>query len=438
MQPLKEAFNLLKTLKPSEVDHFHSFLEFESPKNHRKFISLSKLVLKSESDNLPDNKAIGKIFPSPQVYRRVNEYKEILKKYILNYVIEEESYSRLNSRTILLRYLRSHDLMEDFESDFEDLKEELEKEHAEDGFRSLYINFLNESRRNFFHIYYNEKNYRSNAINANYEELEMIKSWINSGHLLNKIFYDFCLRAAHKIESETLQKSPYRNFKPEFFSIEEYLKMLDSQEVPLLYKTYILDILEGSEKVKPKEYHQAVEKIFYSNYHDASTNVKNNILILLISSNKIPEDQKGEYYKELVELKDELSPGVLNRYVLDHLEEDIKKARKEYDRLKGKATRDPENDMNAIEGILLCREEKYREALEILNQVVIYQQDNMYFDVNLALLKAYSELGDTEIAYSKLNNLKVYHHKYKNHLNPEREKKYKYLINDYKRLLERN
>lgn len=436
MQPLKEALGILSTFKPSEIEHFHSFLAFENPKQHKNYVKLSKLILKCDPEDLPDSKSLSKLFPSPQVYRRVNEYRELIEKYLLNYILSEESYNSFNRKSVFLRFLRNNDLMEVFDDEFQDLKEELQIGHLKDDFRSVYINFLNEARRNFFHVYYNEKNYKFNAISANFLELEKIKSWINSGHLLNKIFFDFTLRAAHKIEAETLQKSAQRTFEPEFFSIKEYLKMLDSQEIPLLYKTYILDILEGSEEIESKSYHQAVEKIFYSNYHDANINVKNNILIILISSSKIPQGMKSEYYKELVDLKSELSPGIINKYILEHLEEDVNKARQEYDRLMKKATQDPENDLNAINGILLCREEKYDEALEILNQVVIYQQDNMYFDVNLALLKCFYEIGDIEVAYSKLNNLKVYYHKYKEHLSSDKDSKYKYLINDYKRMLD--
>ncbi|MEQ8303136.1 MAG: hypothetical protein RIB47_07075 [Cyclobacteriaceae bacterium] len=435
MQPLKEAFEILNTLKPSEIDHFLNFVAFENPKQHKNYIRLTDLVIKKGKDDLPNNKALSKIFPSPQVYRRVNEYKDILKKYLLTYIIPEESYAALNSEVIYLRYLRNHGLMDQFESEFEDVKRELEASHSRDDFRSLYINFLNESRRNFYHVYYNEQNFKYNSVAANYKELDKIKKWINSGHLFNKIFYDFSLRAAHKIEEGTLQKSAQKAFTPEFFSFKEYMEMLDSQELPLLYKTYILDILEGNDKIKARTYHQVVEKIFYSNYHEASVNVKNNILILLISSSKIPQELKSEYYKELVDLKEELNPGVLNKYILEHLEKDVKKARTEFDRLRNKA-KDPENDLNAIEGIVLCREGKYNEALELLNQVMIYQQDNMYFDVNLALLKAYYEIGDIEVAHSKLNNLKVYYHKYKEHMGGEKESKYKYLINDYKRMLD--
>ncbi len=436
MQPLKEAFEILNTLKPSEIEHFERFIAFENPKQYKNYLKLLAVVLKKGKDDLPDNKALAKIFPSPQVYRRVNEFKAVLKKYLVTYILPEESYSDLNSKVMYLRYLRNQGLMDQFESEFEDLKQELEEQHPKDDFRSLYINFLNESRRNFYHVYYNEQNFKFNSISSNYLELEKIKNWINSGHLFNKIFYDFSLRAAHKIEEGTLQKSAQRTFKPAFFSLNEYMEMLDSQEVPLLYKTYILDILEGSEKIKPKAYHQAVEKIFFSNYHEANVNVKNNILILLISSSKIPQESKSEYYKELVELKEELSPGVLNKYILEHLENDVAMARKEFNRLRNKANKDPENDLKAIEGIILCREAKYKAALEFLNQVVIYQQDNMYFDVNLALLKSYYEIGDIEVAYSKLNNLKVYYHKYKEHMGADKESKYKYLINDYKRMLE--
>lgn len=436
MQPLKEAYQILTTFRNSEIEHFHEFLAFESPKQHKLYLKLSKLILKSSEDDLPDTRELNGIFPSPQVYRRVNEFKDILKKYLKIYILAGEPYARINDRILYLRFLRKHKFMDTFESEYDSIREDLQESYAMDDFRSIYVNFLNESRRNFFHVYYNDKNYKYNAISANYLELEKIKKWINSGHLFNKIFFDFSLRAAHKIEAETLQKSAQRTFEPAFFSIKEYMAMLDSQEIPLLYKTYILDILEGSEDINPKSYHQAVEKIFYSNYHDANINVKNNILILLISSGKIPQELKSEYYRELVDLKDELSPGVINRYILEHLEGDVGKARNEFDRLREKATQDPENDLNAIEGIVLCREEKYQEALALLNKVIIYQQDNMYFDVNLALLKCYYEIGDVEIAYAKLNNLKVYHHKYKDHLSDDKERKYKYLINDYKRMLD--
>lgn len=436
MQPLKEAFEILNTLKPSEIEHFHSFVAFENPKQYKNFLKLSDLVIKKGIEHLPDNKELAKLFPSPQVYRRVNEFKDVLKKYLLAYILPEESYAKLNAKVMYLRYLRTHGLMDQFEAEFEDVKEELEAKHPNDNFRSLYINFLNESRRKFFHSYYNEQNFKYSTVASNYQELEKIKEWINSGHLFNKIFFDFSLRAAHKIEEGTLQKSAQKPFEPEFFSIKDYMGMLDSKELPLLYKTYILDILEASEKIKAKAYHQAVEKIFFSNYHEANINVKNNILILLISSDKIPEDLKSEYYKELVELKKELSPGVLNKYILEHLEEQVEKARIEFDRLRKKATKDPDNDLNAIEGIILCREGNYRQSLDLLNQVMIYQQDNMYFDVNLALLKAHYEIGDIEVAHSKLNNLKVYYHKYKKHMGPDKEDKYKYLINDYKRMLE--
>lgn len=436
MQPLKEAHELLSTLKPSEIDHFKRFIEFENPKHSKNYHKLSDLILKSDIENLPDSKRLSSLFPSPQVYRRVNEFKETLQKYILSYIIEKESYTDLNDKIVFLRYLRTHKFMDSYSSFYEDVKEEIRENYAQDDFRSLYINFLNESRRIFFHTYYTEKNYKYNAISSNYTELEKIKEWVNSGHLFNKIFYDFSLRAAHKIEAETLQKSAQRTFEPEFFSIDEYLTMLDSQDIPLLYKTYILDILEGSQEIKAKAYHQAVEKIFYSNYHEASINVKNNILILLISSSKIPQELKSEYYKELVDLKDTLSPGIINKYILEHLEDDVQKARKEFDRLSKKAKQDPENDIVAIEGIVLSREDKHEKAVEILNSVIVYQQDNMYFDVNLALLKSHFEIGDIEVAYSKLNNLKVYYHKYKDHLSPDKESKYKYLINDYKRMLD--
>lgn len=79
MQPLKEAFEILNTLKPSEIDHFLNFVAFENPKQHKNYIRLTDLVIKKGKDDLPNNKALSKIFPSPQVYRRVNEYKDILK-----------------------------------------------------------------------------------------------------------------------------------------------------------------------------------------------------------------------------------------------------------------------------------------------------------------------------------------------------------------------
>ena len=84
----------------------------------------------------------------------------------------------------------------------------------------------------------------------------------------------------------------------------------------------------------------------------------------------------------------------------------------------------------------MVKEKEYEKALDQLNQVVIYQQDNMYFDVNIALLEAFLEMGDLEVADSKLNNLKVYYHKYKDHLPGDKEKKYKDEIRRCKKLLE--
>jgi hypothetical protein len=439
MLPLKESHQLYHSIPKKEKARFLRYLDMEGGKSTEVLKNLSELLEKYDSENdLIESGEITQITPTPQVYRRVNELKLHLENFISLFIADQEIYTELNRRSVFMRYLRKNNLFAQFKVVQQEVEKEIEESHLNDSFRSLFINYLNEIRINFFRKYYEDRNYKFNSMASNYSELEKVKGWIQNSHLLNKIFFDFSLRAAHKIEIETLQKQSILEFKPQFFSFQEYLDHLDNPEVPLMYKTLILDILEAAEdsEIKPEKYLKAAERIFYGNYEGESESVKNNLLVCLVTSGKIPSAKKLSYFEELVELKENLSAGVLFKYIVECLEDDTKKARKEFTRLKERAVEDPENDLFAIEGILLLRESQYEPAIEKLNQVTIYQQDNMYFDVNLSLLEAYLELGDLEVADSKLNNLKVYYHKYKEHLPREKESQYKNEISRYKKLLD--
>ncbi len=439
MQPLKDLYLLYHTIPQKERLRFSKYLEMEAGKSTDILVKLSNLLAENGSEEeLINSEKFGKTIPTPQVYRRINELKQHLENFISIFIADEEIYTTLNRKTVFLRFLRRNNLFSQFNAVQKELEKGLEDNHLSENFRSLFINYLNEVRINFFRKYYEDRNYKFKSMASNYAELEKIRDWIENSHLLNKIFYDFSLRAAHKIEIETLQKQSILNFKPQFFSFKEYLQMLDSDEIPVMYKTLIMDILEAADdtEIKPEEYLKAAERIFYSKYDEESIPVKNNLLVCFVTSGKIPASKKTSYFEELVDLKDSLSPGVLFRFIVESLEDEPKKARKEFQRLKNRAKEDPENDLIAIEGILLKREKKFEKAIETLNQVMIYQQDNMYFDVNLALLESYLEQGDLEVADAKLNNLKVYYHKYKDHLPGEKEKKYKMEIGRCKKLME--
>ncbi len=439
MQPLKELHQLFQTIPTKERDRFQKYLEMEAGKSLDILTALSGLLAKYDNEEaLVDSGKINEIIPTPQIYRRVNELKSLLENFISLFIADEEIYTALNRKAVFLRFLRKNNLFNQFGALQKELEKEINEHHLDESFRSLFTNYLNEVRINFFRKYYEDRNYKFKSMASNYAELEQIRGWIENSHLLNKIFYDFSLRAAHKIEIETLQKQSILEFKPQFFSFKEYLQLLDKEEIPVMYKTLIMDILEGADdgEIRPEEYLKAAEGIFYSKYDEESLAVKNNLLVCLVTSGKIPSSKKTSYFEELVDLKSNLSPGVLFLYIVESLEDDVKKARKEFKRLKGRASEDPENDLLAIEGILLKREKKYEEAIQLLNQVMIYQQDNMYFDVNLALLESYLELGDLEVADAKLNNLKVYYHKYKDHLPGEKETIYKAEISRCRKLLE--
>ncbi len=439
MQPLKDSFQLYKSIPEKERKKFQLYLDMQGGKSADLLKKVCELLTKYQTEtDLIESGSIGKVVPATQVYRRVNELKDHLENFISLFVAEEEVYTRLNRKTVFLRFLRKNNLFGQFSGIQEELEKEIEGNHLSESFRSLFINYLNEIRINFFRKYYEDRNYKFNSMASNYAELEKVKGWIQSNHLLNKIFFDFSLRAAHKIEIETLQKQSILEFKPQFFSFKEYLDFLDDPKLPLMFKTFILDILEAADDkiVKPESYQKAAERIFYGNYDQETESVKNNLLVCLVTSGKISNQKKVAYFEELVDLKKILSPGVLFRYIVEALDNDPKRGRAEFNRLKERASEDPENDLLAIDGILLVKEKDYEKALDQLNQVVIYQQDNMYFDVNIALLEAFLEMGDLEVADSKLNNLKVYYHKYKDHLPSDKEKKYKEEIRRCKKLLE--
>ncbi len=439
MQPLKELHQLFQTIPTKERDRFQKYLEMEAGKSLDILIALTGMLEKYDNEEtLVESGKINEIIPTPQIYRRVNELKSLLENFISLFIADEEIYTSLNRKAVFLRFLRKNNLFNQFSALQKELEKEINEHHLDESFRSLFTNYLNEVRINFFRKYYEDRNYKFKSMASNYAELEQIRGWIENSHLLNKIFYDFSLRAAHKIEIETLQKQSILEFKPQFFSFKEYLQLLDNEEIPVMYKTLIMDILEGADdgEIRPEEYLKAAEGIFYSKYDEESLAVKNNLLVCLVTSGKIPSSKKTSYFEELVDLKSNLSPGVLFLYIVESLEDDVKKARKEFKRLKARASEDPENDLLAIEGILLKREKKYEQAIQSLNQVMIYQQDNMYFDVNLALLESYLELGDLEVADAKLNNLKVYYHKYKDHLPGEKETIYKAEISRCAKLLE--
>lgn len=430
---------LFKTLKPTDVTKFKRYLVFQVPSFADSFSQITDVLLKS---NAPDEQAllsdINKKVEMDHLSKKLYELKNIAELFVKNYIADEDKYTQLNNEIIYTRYLRNNNLPEFHVSDFKESLKKMDTEYIQDDFRNLHINLMNEARKYFYHKYYAESNYKSQALQENFDDLKKMKRWLNHSHLLDKIFYDFTLKAAYKIEENTLQANYNRQFEPVYFDYHTYLLFLNSNELPVLYKTFILDILEGVEEVSGEDFQNSVKTIFNTNYEGASENVKYNLLIALIASEKTDKKQRLSYYRQLIDLRSELNPGLLNSYILECLDEDVKLSRAEFKRLKSKAVHDTENELNAIEGIIYSHEKMPEKAIAILNKVIVYQQDNNYFEVNFALLESNLAIGEVEIADSIYKKLHVFYHKYKDSLSKLLSVKYYSKLNEMKKKMEKS
>jgi hypothetical protein len=429
---------VLQTLKNSDIQRIKRYIYFHIPSQAEIYAQIIDAMLGASIDLSEDDfiKQLTKFYPKETLSKKLYELKSIIEQFITNYLAaNEDKYTSLNNKVVYSRYLRNNNLIDFHISEFKHDLKSIEQQIKDEDFRTLHINLLNEARKYFYHKYYVENNFKTQSVHENYQDLKKIKQWIQHSHLLDKIFYDFSLKAAFKIEENTLQHGHNHSFEPVFFDFQTYLLFLNSTEIPLLYKTFILDILEGTNEVSEEAYQQAVMNIFKTNYESASVNVKYNLLVALIASEKTNSDQRLAYYEQLVELKSELNPGILHTYIMECLDKDILKSRKEYNRLKSKAVNDTENELLALDGIICSYEKNFEKALQILNKVIVYQQDNNYFEVNLALLNANLAKGEIEVADSVFKKLNVFYHKYKDSLHPELAKKYNNRLNELKKVI---
>jgi hypothetical protein len=424
---------LLQGLKKNEYTKFKRYLQYQSERNYSSIAELCDQLRKSafQEQNTDEwehlNDATG--------YRKLYDLRKMLEKFILDEILPEEQHLERIKKVQLLRYLREINLMDDYREELEDLFQLLDSQSVIGTLRSFSIDYLNELRKFFYYKYYQEKNYRPNAIQENYLLLVPAEKLIRNQYKQQCIFFDFTLKAAHKIEADTLQKDGPGAFKPKFLGIEEYFHILDDEDLPLLHKTLILDIIDGQAGLDKGEFNESIERLLSKHLQEATAQEKYNLMVCLIVSDKIDPIKKDHYYQQLLSLKPVLNPGVLHSYVVEHLAERPELARKEFERLSPQAQQDSPNDLKIIEGVLLTRESNYAQALKVLNQVTLYQQDKAYFDVNLCLLKCHFELGDMDIASSILQKLNVYYYKYKDSLRPATEETYRNQIAYYKKML---
>lgn len=434
MNQLSFIQKCLQRLKKADYIKFKKYLLFLTERNAKTYNSLCEQIMK-----LPQVEQLSvqeqEIWSEPAQYRKLYELRRHLDKYMRSEILQDEDHVQVLKQLQYIRYLREQGMDENYlemlEEHFQQIETYLKKGHL----RTIITDYLNELRKYYFFKFYKEKNYKPSSIAENYQRLEPAMHLIEIQHIQDAIFFDFTHKAAHKIESETLQKEMRKGFEPKYYSPLKYLEMLEEERLPLLHKTLILDIVEGSDLNQPELYINSIHKLMDMHFEQASGQEKYNLLVVLIQSKLVPSDYKDKYYEALVDLKSSLNPGVLHSYVIEHLAQNSEKARSEFERLKERAIHESENDLKAIQGILLTRENAFLEALKSLNQVVIYQQDKMYFEVNLCLLKCYYELGDTDIAGSILQKLNVYYYKYKDSLSPEVEESYRLQIAEFKKLL---
>jgi hypothetical protein len=429
---------VLKTFKNSDVQRFKRYIYFHLPNQSEIFSEMLDVLI--ELDEYTDEEhlmqKLYRFYPKDILSKKLYELKNIVEQFTINYLsVNEDKYTSLNNKVVFSRYLRNHNLIDFHISEFKHNLKSIEHQIKDEDFRTIHINLLNEARKYFYHKYYVENDFKTQSVHENYQDLKKIKQWIQHSHLLDKIFYDFSLKAAFKIEENTLQHGHNHSFEPTFFDFQTYLLFLNSTEIPLLYKTFILDIVEGTDEVSPEAYQHSVVNIFKSNYESASVNVKYNLLVALIASEKTNSDQRISYYEQLVELKSELNPGILHTYIMECLDKDVQKSRKEFNRLKAKAINDTENELLALDGIIYSYEKNFEKALQILNKVIVYQQDNNYFEVNLALLNANLAKGEIEVADSILKKLNVFFHKYKESLHPDLALKYNARLIELKKVI---
>lgn len=424
--------SLLK-LKKSEFSHFIRFLHYAAEKNSKQYESICLKLIKSPARQTLTERELE--MDDPGFYRKLYDLRRLLQRFIMQEVLPEEPHTHLIIQLQYLRYLREHQLLEEYTDTLEDLFSKLSPSKTTEPIRGVLTDFLNELRKYFYHKYYKEKNYKPVSISENYQLLQSARQLMLLQHKQESVFFDFTLKAAHKIEADTLQKGSPEVFTPQCYTTHEYLHLLEDDTLPLLHKTLILDILDGASTVEATEYLTRIEKLLDKHYQAATLQEQYNLLVCLIVSNHVPKSQKDVYYRQLVDLKPSLNPGVLHSYIIEHLASDPQLARIEFERLKAKAVNDSENDLTAIEGLLLTREKKYREALRTLNQVTLYQQDKAYFEVNLSLLECYFALEDMDIAASILQKLTVYYYKYKDSLPESTELTYRNEITRYKKVL---
>jgi hypothetical protein len=433
MSQLRFLHHSLLILKKSERAHFIRFLHYASEKNSKQFESICEKLAKAPANATPTERELE--MDDPGFYRKLYDLRRLLQRFIIQELLPEEPHTHLIVQLQYLKYLREHQLHEEYMDTLGEIFSKLDPSRTKEPLRGVLTDFLNELRKFFYHKYYKEKNYKPVSITENYQLLHSAKQLMLLQHKQESVFFDFTLKAAHKIEADTLQKESPEAFTPQCYNTQEYLTLLEDDTLPLLHKTLILDILDRAPTVEAADYLLRIERLLDKHYNAATLQEQYNLLVCLIVSDHVPPTQKGVYYRQLVDLKPTLNPGVLHSYIVEHLASDPSQARIEFERLKAKAVNDSENDLRAIEGLLLTREQKYSEALRKLNQVTLYQQDKAYFEVNLGLLEAYLALEDLDIAASILQKLTVYYYKYKDSLPEATELKYRNEIARYKKIL---
>lgn len=424
---------LLQGLKKTDYAKFKRYLVYQSERTSKSMIELSEQLRKiSVSDQDLDQ---WEHLNDSSGYRKLYELRKLIEKFILVEILPEEEHIERIKKVQLLKYLRENGQMEDYKEELEDLFQRLDSQTPIGTLRSFSVDYLNELRKFFYYKFYQEKNYRPSAIQENYQLLRPAENLIRNQYKQHCIFFDFTLKAAHKIEADTLQKDSPGAFSPAFLTIEQYFHLLDDADLPLLHKTLILDIIDGQESLNTVDFNASIDRLLSMHFEAATNQEKYNLMICLIVSEKIERQKKDEYYLQLLSLKPVLNPGVLHSYIVEHLADRPAFARSEYERLVPNAQHDSPNDLKIIEGVLLTRENQFSKALKVLNQVTLYQQDKAYFEVNLCLLKCHYELGDEDIASSILQKLVVYYYKYKDSLRPSTEEVYRTQINHYKKLI---